>query len=202
MSFVRRVPRLVLASASPRRAKLLRDAGYPFEQITPPFDDSGADLSTSPQRHLAADLAYRKAASVAKGLEHAVVIGCDTLLSIDCRAAGKPADAHEARATLASLMDKPHEVITAVSLIDTAQGREYAFVESAIVTIHPLAPDDLDAYIRSGRWRGKAGGYNLAELKGEWRFDVQGDPTTVIGLPMQRLAEELLKFAPDVWPGA
>ena len=149
---------------------------------------------------MAAALAYRKATSAAQVVTEGIVLACDTLVSLDGRALGKPADEPDARRMLLSLLGRPHEVFTAVFLIDAQTKREGMFVEVAKVTIHPPGDAAIDAYIDSGGWRGKAGGYNLAELQGVWRFDVQGDPTTVIGLPMKRLGEELKSFAPDLRP--
>jgi len=188
--------RLILASGSPRRAKLLREAGYSFEQVQPPFDDSGCSLEL-PAQELAPQLAKRKAASVASGLREGIVLGCDTLVSIAGRAKGKPANADEARRTLESLFAGPHQVFTAVCMIDASDGREVAFLDRATVTIVRPRDAELEEYIARGHWRGKAGGYNLDELQGRWQFDVQGDPTTVIGLPMRRLEQELGRFAPD-----
>jgi septum formation protein len=189
---------LILASSSPRRAQLLREAGYRFQQIAPPYDDSGADLTLLPPRQLAPVLAYRKAVSVSQSMNDGIVLGCDTLLSLDGRAIGKPSDAAGAHRMLQELMGRDHQVVSAVYLVDVATGREGVFTETATVTIHPVEPAALEAYIRTGRWQGKAGGYNLAELQGTWRFDVQGDPTTVIGLPIRRLLEELKDFAPGL----
>lgn len=192
---------LILASSSPRRAQLLREAGYPFEQVTPPFDDSACALVLAPNE-LAAEFALRKAASVAQIRPAGIVLGCDTLLSIDGRAIGKPADVADARFILGLLFTRAHHAITAVSLLDAADGRKRSFIDTTQVTITAPGSSELDAYLASGQWRGKAGGYNLAELKDRWHFDIQGDPTTVVGLPMVRLEEELRRFAPDLRPHA
>ena len=190
---------LILASASPRRARLLREAGYEFEQVTPPFDDSVVNMFDKlPPHDQAQELACLKAASVARDRESGVVLGCDTLLSVDDRAVGKPADEAQARRILWELMGRRHQVVTAVCLLDAATCDMRVWATAAGVTIAPLATRELEAYLASGQWRGKAGGYNLAELEGRWRFDIEGDPTTVIGLPMRRLDEELRSFAPDL----
>src|ERR1051325_11360914 len=96
-------PPLILASGSPRRAKLLRDAGYRFEQIEPPFDDSDTPMD-SPPTAVAPALARQKALPVARQLQRGIVIGCDTLLDIDGSAAGKPRDAGDARRMLEPIM--------------------------------------------------------------------------------------------------
>ena len=188
--------RLILASRSPRRVELLRRAGYAFEQVESPFDDSGVDLGGLSVEDAAAELAERKAAALARRLGSGVVLGADTLLSRDGRAIGKPAGAAEARRVLAGLIGRTHRVITAVCLIDAATGRRRAVTESAAVSIGTVEPDWLERHIASGAWRGKAGGYNLEELRtADWPVAVEGDETTVVGLPMERLRGELRDFA-------
>jgi len=99
---------------------------------------------------------------------------------------------------LSELIGRSHEAITGVCLIDAADRRQRVFVETAQVRIGQLDPDALEGYIRSGEWRGKAGGYNLAEVRGRWPIEVEGDPNTVIGLPVERLSRALRRFAPDL----
>jgi len=184
---------LYLASASPRRAKLLRDAGWEFEQITPPFDDTGVHLGPASPIRAAEALAYIKATSTADTLERGIVIGCDTLLTDGQRKIGKPANAAEARAMLESLFDHPHQAISAVALVDPVHHR-LLFHDLTTVIIHRPSDRAFDQYIESGQWAGKAGGYNLAELTERWRFDIDGDPTTVIGLPMLKFDEQVARF--------
>lgn len=184
---------IYLASSSPRRAKLLRDAGWNFQQVTPPYDDTGADLGPACPIRTAEALAYLKAASLADTLDFGLVIGCDTLIIHDDKKLGKPTDAHHARAMLESLFDAPHKVVSAVALVDPVHHR-MLFHDTTMVTIH--RPDDgsFEQYLQSHQWGGKAGGYNLAELQDQWRFDVEGDPTTVIGLPMRLLHDRVDHF--------
>ncbi len=189
---------LYLASTSPRRAKLLREAGFAFEPIAPPFDDSAVDMGDTPA-HLAVEaLAYLKAASAAEGVRAGVVIGCDTMLAVGDRAVGKPNDRDDATRILQSLIGQPHDVVTGVALIDAATRRCEVFADRTRVTIENFGDETLERYLDSGEWRGKAGGYNLAELADRWCFKVEGDPTTVVGLPMERLTERLPRFTdPD-----
>lgn len=188
-------PQLVLGSGSPRRAQLLREAGIGFSQRSSPFDEAACDvrgLSVVEQVHR---LAEGKADALAAELSAGMVLTADTLLSLDGEPLGKPADAADARRTLERLMGAAHEVVTGVCLVDaaTAQPRD-SFVDTATVTIAPLDADTLEAYLASNAWRGKAGGYNLAELERTWRFTVDGDPTTVVGLPMRRLLPRLRRW--------
>jgi septum formation protein len=203
---------IYLASTSPRRAGLLRDAGYAFEQVDPAFDDSGVDLHTAATPRAAEALAYLKAASVADRAamlgEPGVIVGSDTIVTLGNRQYGKPDDLDHARAMLGELTGRTHQVVTAVALIETPRAladadddaadrlpRQVLFHAVASVTIGRLDDADFEAYLASGQWRGKAGGYNLAELRDHWPFEIDGDPTTVVGLPMRALGRHLQDFA-------
>ena len=189
---------LILASASPRRAKLLREAGYVFEQVDPPVADDGVRIGHVDAREAAEALAYFKAAGAAEHRRAGIVMGCDTIVVADGRQLGKPANVDDARAMLGIIIGRPHEVVSGVALIDAADGHRQAFCDVATVHIAPLADDVIAAYLHSGRWAGKAGAYNFDELRQAWRFEIRGDATTVIGLPMQRLQQALSHFAPAV----
>ena len=185
---------LILASTSPRRAKLLRDAAVAFEQRTP-FDDSHVMLGdVSPVRAVEA-LAYLKATSVADTLERGLVIGCDTMLAVGDKAIGKPRDREDAAAILNELFTHPHQAINAVALVDARSGRNELFHDAAEVTIARPPEEQVARYLESGQWQGKAGGYNLAQLESRWQFAVTGDPTTVVGLPMRKLLPAIESFA-------
>ncbi|MBI1368922.1 MAG: septum formation protein Maf [Planctomycetes bacterium] len=186
--------RLILASTSPRRTKLLDEAGIAHRCIAPPFDDSHFDVSHLKVRQAVATLAHMKAASVAELLDAGLVLGADTLVSLDEHILGKPADADDARRMIGQLVGRTHAVLTGVCLIDAASGRERIFVDEAFVTIGPLDDAAIEAYIAGGQWQGKAGGYNLAELTDRWPITVEGDPATVVGLPMRRLGEWIDAF--------
>ncbi|QNN25277.1 septum formation protein Maf [Planctomycetales bacterium ZRK34] len=186
--------KLILASASPRRAKLLREAGFEFEQMNPPFDDTQAELPGMSPEDAAKILAWRKAISASEHLEDDLVLGADTLLSVDGRIVGKPADADEARAMLRELIGRSHEVITGVCLLDVETGHQEMFTDTAAVQIGELDEATFEAYLTNEAWRGKAGGYNLAELREAWPIQVDGDADTVIGLPMQKLTPMLREY--------
>lgn len=182
-------PTLRLASRSPRRLSLLREHGF-SPVVTPPgFEDPdrpeapvGADVEA-----FVTDLAVRKAVSVDTPAA-AVVLAADTVcVSADGTLIGKPADAHAARAMIAGFVNATHRVVTGVAI---ARDRRiaHAFADAATVRFGPLDADTLDAYAATHAWLGKAGGYNLAEaLHAGWPVTVNGDPATVMGLPMRRL---------------
>jgi septum formation protein len=189
-------PRLYLASASPRRADLLRDAGYAFVQHDPPFDDTHK-LVDMPAVQAAPALAFCKANSFASTIDEGVVIGCDTIVSVGGHSLGKPTDVVDARKMLKMLINNTHTVISAVCLIDAATHRQHTFSDTTEVTLDLVDEERLAKYLLSNQWAGKAGAYNLAELE-HWPFTIEGDPTTVIGLPMNALTRALHEFEPDL----
>ncbi len=180
--------RLILASSSPRRAALLREAGIAFEQVTPPFDDTHVALAGAPPHRAAAALAFLKAATTADLHPGRVALGADTIAVLGDQQIGKPNDREHAERLLRALFDRAHSVVSAVALVRAGEPEHVqVFHDTATVRIEAPGADDLRAYLDAGEWRGKAGGYNLAELQDRWRFEVRGDPTTVTGLPMRRL---------------
>jgi len=207
--------RLVLASKSARRAAMLRDAGFAVDQVAPPFDDppdptahdpTAGDPTAQGQAHLApgdlaADLARRKALSVA-GHDDAWLIAADTLcVDADGLLLGTPTDPAEARAMLDRFRDAAHQVITGVCLRPPQAGAERSeAADRTPLTLHDTAtvrwgdvpPHELDRYAAGTEWHGKAGGYNLFDRQAAgWPITVEGDPTTVVGLPMRRLLRVL-----------
>ncbi|QOI99484.1 MAG: Maf family protein [Phycisphaeraceae bacterium] len=189
-------PVVWLASRSPRRRELLNEHGVQHAFDTPGFDD--ADLApgrVTPAQWVAA-LAYLKAAAgVARGASIPgvrVVLGADTACVKDGRLIGTPRDAGEAGAMIRSLSGGTHAVVTGVSMIDVRTGRRTLFAETATVRVGALPDTEIDAYVASGGWEGKAGGYNLRErLDAGWPIEYEGDPTTIMGLPMSAVMRRL-----------
>jgi len=185
--------RFILASRSPRRAALLADAGYDFEQITPPFDDSDqthrAGLSPAAW---ATELARRKAVSCPADRFPGVVLCADTVcVGADGRAIGKPASRREALNIIRGFVNNDHKIVTGVALWG-GDGTITTFADTAVATFGPLDEAAIEAYLDTGQWRDKAGGYNLFDRQAAgWPITVQGDPATVVGLPMRKLNEVL-----------
>ena len=187
-----RPKRLVLASASPRRRQLLADAGYIFDVVPSDVDES-ASPDTDPD-DTARALALAKARDVAGRVGvPAVVLGADTLVACTGQIIGKPADADDARRILHTLSRTPHQVITGVALVDTADGHERVESDTSRVIMKPMSPADIDVYIASGAWQGKAGAYAVQE-EGIDRFilRIDGSFSNVVGLPLE-LVQTLLK---------
>ena len=186
-------PRLVLASQSPRRRALLTEAGYSFVVPDRLVDDgrlvSGA---VSPGDWVMA-LAYLKAAGASGGIgPGSVVLGADTICVGEDELIGQPRDAAHAEAILKSFVGREHSVVTGVALLDRESGERELMLDEAVVTWGDVSDAEIAAYIDSNQWRGKAGAYNLRErLEAGWAIEYEGDPTSIMGLPMELLNEKL-----------
>ncbi len=204
-------PRLILASRSPRRAELLRDAGFSFEVRTPPFDDppqpDTPEDGDTPA--LAVRLATAKAQSLAKSLEkpgesqtpRAVILAADTLcIDAHGRPLGKPQTRDQLLNMLRGFVDRTHRVTTGVCLLAWPDQIQSAFADTAHVHWGPVHEEDLQAYADTDAWAGKAGGYNFHDrVAAGWPVTADGDPATVVGLPMAALVPRLAEFG--VTPG-
>ena len=173
---------LVLASASPRRAELLQRVGLEFEVVVPDVDESVHD-GEPPDRY-AARVAADKAARVAALRPDAVVLAADTAVVVDGDALGKPADAHDAVRMLRRLSGRTHRVLTAVHVV-TPDGRAYEVTVGAEVTMAALGDDEIVAYVGTGEPLDKAGAYAVQGRGAALVTRLEGDPTTVVGLPLR-----------------
>ncbi len=199
------MPNLLLASSSPRRRLLLEEAGFDFVAANPPIDDGElVPGEVSPEQWVAA-LAFLKASVgielllAADPAEHWLVLGADTLVEQEGELLGQPRDIDHARTIIQTLAGNTHEVHTGVALLDPRTGQRHIFVDSATVTVGEIAAAEIDAYLDTGAWQGKAGAYNLYErLDAGWPITFTGDPTTIVGLPMQRLLALLERL--DITP--
>lgn len=187
---------LLLASRSPRRLLLLREAGYHADTIATFIDDGQLVPGQVTVAQWAAALAHLKATAAARNSitpgADALIIGADTIVECDGRIIGQPRNAGHARQIILDLADRGHDVITGVSIIHTGTGREDLFADLARVRVGRVPADEIDAYVASGEWRGKAGAYNLVErIEAGWPIEYEGDAGTIMGLPMKRLASRL-----------
>lgn len=185
--------RLILGSASPRRRALLAQIGVVPDAVIAPEIDETPRPGELP-RPYCARIARTKAEAVAAGPED-LVLAADTTVAMGRRILGKPADAGEAAAFLLALSGRRHRVITAVCLRrgDRLWQRE---VESA-VKLKRLSDAELNAYLASGEWQGKAGGYGIQGLAGAFVPWLSGSFTGVVGLP---LAETAVLLEAAGWP--
>jgi septum formation protein len=190
--------RIVLASSSPRRQELLSKVGLDFEIIPAEFDESA--VSGAPDQVVKA-LALEKASEVARqlgvGLD-AVVIGADTIVYIDGKILGKPADDREAGLMLGMISGRTHVVYTGIAIVDTATGKTLVECEESRVHIRDLAPDEIAAYVRTGEPSDKAGAYAVQGVGSVIVDRIEGCYFNVVGLPMSRLALMLKEFGVSI----
>lgn len=183
---------LILASASPRRAELLRQLGVEF-QIAP----SGVrEVEREPLSagETARINAYRKARAAAKHHPDALVLGVDTVVALGGRLFGKPATLGEAEQILLTLAGKTHRVVTGVCLLHLRAHRQTIFFGETSVTFRPLTREHIRRYHELVDPLDKAGAYGIQE-HGEMLVEaIAGSFTNVIGLPLERLAAELRAF--------
>ena len=194
--------RLVLASASPARLGLLRQAGFAPEVIVSGVDEDA--LSAPTPGELALVLAEAKAASVAARPEAAgaLVIGCDSVLELDGEALGKPADSEEATARWKSMRGRAGILQTGHSLIDTATGRTVSATASTVVRFGEPTDAEIAAYVASGEPLHVAGAFTLDGRSAPFVDSIEGDHGNVIGLSLpllRRLLGELGLSVTDLW---
>ena len=182
-------PRLILASASPRRQQLLRDAGYAFDVRPADVDESNYPPDLVPAA-VAELLAARKADAVAHLSPADVTLAADTVVGLGRQTLGKAADAADARRILAALAGTRHETITAVRVVCPARGIDLARTVRSAVHMRPLTADELDAYVATGLWEGKAGAYGIQD-DDPFVTRIDGSLTNIMGLPMEEAAAML-----------
>lgn len=191
-----RGPRLVLASRSPRRRALLDEAGIRHEvRLAEEVDDADLIPGAVSAESWVASLAYLKARAVAETLDaddSAIVLGADTVCVIGDRIVGQAGSAAEAGAIIRSFENGEHGVITGVALVGQDGLLRDLFIDRATVRVGAIGEDRIEAYVRSGAWRGKAGAYNLTErVEAGWPIRFTGDESTIVGLPMRALRARL-----------
>jgi septum formation protein len=174
-------PRLVLASASPRRLALLAQVGLAPDAVIPAEIDE-TPLERELPRAYVQRIAEAKAARVAAEAPDALVLAADTTVSAGRRILGKPADEAEAVGFLTLLSGRRHRVTTAVAL--RRGERLWSRRVETQVKMKRLSDHELSAYLRSGEWRGKAGGYAIQGLGAALIPSINGSYTNVVGLPL------------------
>ena len=181
-------PQLILASSSPRRRELLRQAGYRFEVRPPPADERGVAAAASPGAYVES-LAYLKAMAAIEvhGLTRGLVLGADTVVELGGRIIGKPADEADARRILSELSGSEHRVLTGLALVDLDGGRRRLAHDVTRVRMRRLTPEEIAAYVAGGEALGKAGAYALQETGDRYVEQLIGSVTNVVGLPMELL---------------
>ncbi len=195
------IPRLILASASPRRRELLQQAG-----IDPEVRPAEIDETPRPDEEpldYARRLSRQKAAALADALGgERPILGADTIVHLpdgEPRILGKPTGIDEARVMLSRLAGRTHEVVTAYTLL--YKGGERGRAVQTEVTFRALSPAELEGYVGSREWEDKAGGYAVQGLAAAFVRAVRGSYTNVVGLPLCEVLEDLhaLDALPADW---
>jgi septum formation protein len=177
------VSRLILASASPRRIKLLRDAKFEPEVVPAEVEELSCDFLTPTE--LTLFNAFQKAAAVAIRHPDAVVLGADTLVALESEVFGKPRDLIEARRMLKKLVGKTHDVITGISLIQVRAGRVITRAVHTAVKFRLLTDTEIEAYLQIAKPLDKAGAYAAQQSPDLIIEQIDGSFTNVVGLPME-----------------
>lgn len=183
---------ILLASRSPRRLEMLRAAGYRCRVIDAGVDDGVLRPGVVPPAWWVAALALLKAVAGAEAARraglHGAVVGGDTVCVQEGRIIGQPDDSAQAEAIIRSFIGKRHAVLSGLAVVDVASGAQRVTIDAAVSSLGRLTDDEIAGYIASGGWRGKAGAYNLTERRAAgWPIEIEGDPDTVVGLPLRLL---------------
>ena len=182
--------KLILASASPRRAEILRDAGFTFHVMSSAVDET--PHSDESPHELVQRLADAKAKLVAaRAVGPAIVIAADTEVVLDGRVFGKPRSSDDARRMLEDLSGRTHSVLTGVSLIRLPDAERIQFVETTLVHFARLDPEEISRYLATGEPHDKAGGYAIQGRAGRYIPLIEGDYFNIVGLPLARVTQAL-----------
>lgn len=178
---------LILASASPRRQELLEKCGVPFT-----VDVADIDETMNEENDLALEvqeLAYQKAKTVLARHQDAIVIGSDTIVTLDHKVLGKPKDKEDAIEMLKELSGKTHEVITGLAIISSK--KEFKTVSKSFVTFEVLTEEEILRYVETNEPMDKAGAYAIQGIASRYISSIQGDYYAIMGLPVSIVYEEL-----------
>jgi len=184
-----KLPLLILASASPRRAELLKLLPVKFQVLPAAVAEVAHDHLTPLE--VCQLNAHRKARAVAKKNPDALIIGADTLVFVDNEILGKPHDQAEARQMIARLQGRTHQVVTGVCLMHLRSHRKRIFAESTDVLFHPLNARHIRDYLCQINPLDKAGAYAIQEGGEKIISEISGSFSNVVGLPVEKLREEL-----------
>jgi septum formation protein len=184
-----KLPPLILASASPRRAELLKLLQVKF-RVLPGDAEEVAHEYLSPLEVCQLN-AHRKARAVAKKIPDALVLGADTLVFLDGEILGKPRNPADARRMLTKLQGRTHQVVTGVCLMHLRAHRERIFAVSTDVLFHPLDDRQIRDYLGRIHPQDKAGAYAIQDSGELIISEISGSFSNVVGLPVERLREEL-----------
>jgi septum formation protein len=183
--------KLILASRSPRRAEILRAAGWPFEAVAADIDESVRQPEDAVSYVMR--LALSKAQKVAAKFTEGLVLGADTTVLVDGEMLGQPRDDNDARRMLKLLNGRWHEVSTGVALLRAGEDAQVLMDhETTRVRFAEMSDEEIDWYISTGEPRGKAGAYGIQGHAALFVEEIAGDYFNIVGLPV-RLVYELVR---------
>jgi septum formation protein len=182
---------LILASSSPRRRQLLHEAGYHFEVRAPSESAECGICSSETPPELVARLAYQKAQDVALRLDTGLVVGCDTIAECLGQILGKPLNREHAREMLSLLRGREHRVYSGLCLWRRPEDQTSVQVEVTRLLMDPITDAQLDSYLDTDLWEGKAGAFGYQDGL-DWVHIIQGSESNVVGLPLE-LLERMLR---------
>ena len=186
---------LVLASASPRRQALLREAGYVFDVIASEISEPSLPENQSVNAGVWAEaLAYFKARAVNVDYPDAIVVGADTVVVHGDSIMGKAADVDEARKILTTMFGGKNEVITGLAILKLNSTERIITHVTSTLMMREMNEQEVEDYLASGAWRDKAGAYALQEGGDQFLESIDGSYSNVVGLPMEKLNALLQPF--------
>ncbi|GBE27255.1 septum formation protein Maf [bacterium BMS3Bbin03] len=189
MKFIELPRPLILASESPRRAQLLRQAGFEF-QIIPSNVSEGFRENQSPESCVT-ELALQKTKDVAEKVSEGIIVGADTIVVLDSRILGKPADRADARKMLRFLSGRTHEVFTGFAIITRPENKIVTNFERTKVTFRPLEDWEIDRYIEIDHPFDKAGAYGIQDTSAIFVESICGCYYNVVGFPLTKFYVQL-----------
>lgn len=186
------IPKIILASASPRRTELLGLAG--IDHIIDPADVDESLLPDEDAAEYAKRIALVKATKTAERHASGLVLGADTIVVVEGEVLGKPASREDAARMLQLISGREHEVITSIALVDAQTGRSKVGLEVTEVKVKVLTADDIEEYLETGEAFDKAGAYGIQGRASVFVEGIRGCFFNVVGLPLARLDRMIKEF--------
>lgn len=178
------LPKIYLASKSPRRHEILHGLHIPFEYIESPYEEKISDVADLVPEEKSAKLASLKAMYAANAMESGLIIGADTIVVDGSEILGKPKDRADAKRMLTELSGKRHRVITGLSLVDAGQNKTYSHSEITYVYFRELSEKDIETYLDTDEPYDKAGAYGIQGHAGLFVEKIEGCYFNVVGFPV------------------
>jgi septum formation protein len=188
--------KIILASGSPQRKKLLKIIGLDFEVEKSSYQENVTEKL--PANKLAQKLAFGKAQDIAQRHKNAIVIGADSFVILGKEFLGKPHTSQKAREMLKKISGKKHQLITGIAIIDTKKNKIFTDYEITEVWVKKLTDQEIEEYVKTKEPLDKAGGYAIQKLGCILIEKINGGYTNVVGLPINMVYKYLLKLGVDI----